>query len=704
MSRRHFYSCCGLLTLLGTAANADPAGEPATLQMDWGELHLKTTSPTQSPPRRGSGTPAVVPAQGKLPPSTRSRPGKPRPVYLEWSEIYFQTEVQYENERQVTGSPGSVFTRSQTLVEPVMGLGVNGSVYHPNLMQFHLDTELGLTWQDTQVDPGGSASDGKFLQRYHGTVDFLTQKPFATSFFASKEMTYREYDFFSRFRVDSESYGGRTGYAAGPVPFSISAQHYQEVLDNPQRPMEYRQDTVSFQAQNGRGLFDGNTRLAYNVNDFTRRDDGFSTTHGLAQNLNLTDNEVFGAQKQVRLASLFNYSSLTQTEFPTDLLMAQENLRLQHSPKLDSYYTYSFNTSTAGESEATTHAANAGVNYEFQPDLNAGLDAQGNTAHSAATGSSLETESLGGGLSAQYTPTLSTWSRLAVSDAGHFDHEDRKASGYNQFIPDEVITLNNFDYAILSQPEVLPSTIMVWDNTRPEGYAPIDYEVWTDGATTRIRRSFGSTIPATATVHVRYYAALQGSATYDTLANNASFRLDLWNGLLGLYGHWTYQTYNGGENLLLRTLDDKTIGMDSAWRWFRASAEYETVESNLSPYDQTRLTQSAHFQPGEKTDLSLNANESWANYRDTHLQQNSYGFVARLQQQLTARMAGGAEAGLRIERGATFDRDLATCRLWLDWAVGKLTVKASYEFNAANQQSDKQERHYFFVRLRRDFQ
>ena len=113
--------------------------------------------------------------------------------------------------------------------------------------------------------------------------------------------------------------------------------------------------------------------------------------------------------------------------------------------------------------------------------------------------------------------------------------------------------------------------------------------------------------------------------------------------------------------------------------------------------------QSAHFQPGSKTDLSLNADEGWTDFMDTHLSQTSYGFVGRLQQQFTSRLSGGAEAGMRIERGDTFDQNLATCRLWLDWNIGKLTVKASYEYNNESQQAASQDRHYVFVRIRRDF-
>jgi len=175
--------------------------------------------------------------------------------------------------------------------------------------------------------------------------------------------------FFSRVRVDSQEYGMRSGYAAGPVPFTFGLQHYYETEESATRPRDFQQDTLSLTAQNHRKQLDGTTRLSYNLTDFTRHDDGFNTTRGLAQNLNLTDNEQFGGQKQAQLTSLLNYSSLSQTLVPTDQLLAEEDLHLQHTRRLDSFYTYMFNASSAGDSDANTHDLRAGLNYQWLPDF-----------------------------------------------------------------------------------------------------------------------------------------------------------------------------------------------------------------------------------------------------------------------------------------------------------------------------------------------
>lgn len=717
MSRQRLIYCSGLLALMG--ATADAAADDLLRQMDWGQLHLKTeaqcereklmtnapaASPSREPTPVTPATGAAAPHPSRLNALAARKPpsGKPKALRLEWGEVYLLTEVQYEREGQQAGTTS--LTREQTLVDPAVGVGVSGSLYHPNLVQFQLATELGLDWKTSSETPGASESNGRFLQRYHGSIDFLDQKPYAASLFGDKDMTYREYDFFSRVRVDSESYGGRAGYTAGPVPFTVSVQHYDEFQDDPVRPQNYFQDTLWLTAQNRRRIYDGQTRMNYNLTRFDRRDDGYSDLGGLTQSLSLFDTENFGWLADPRLTSLLNYNRVSQTAQPTEKLLAQENLRLQHTSKLESFYEYSFDQTSAGTSEANTHDGRVGITYQRTPHLTLGGDAHGTLTEAASPGSSLDTKSYGVGANAQYSRPLASWVTLTASDGGSWDREDRNASGSEQTIIGEPHAHSDSTVTFLNQPTVNEASIQVWDTTRTTNFVNnLDYKITQVGTLTQIQRLTGGQIADGSAVAVDYTAGLQNSSSFDSLANNASFRVDFWKGLLGFYGHWDWQVYNGGEGLLLRRLDDKTVGVDSSWRWFRAGAEYEIVDSNLAPYERKRLFQSAQFQPVVGTDVSLNADQNWTDYQDNNLHQSSYGFIARCQQRLTSHLSTTIEGGVRFERGETFDRDYATCRAGLDWAVGKLTVKLTYEYNDENYLTDTQDRHYVFLRIRRDF-
>ena len=191
--------------------------------------------------------------------------GLPRTFSLQVAETYLRTDVEMERQLQEAGTPSTSVTRQRVLIQPALGLGLNGWAYHPNLLQYSSQTEFGLSWQDTRIDPGQHGTDSQFLQRYHLFLDFLSQKPYALALSADKDMTYRDYDFFSRVRVDSERYGARGGYSAGAVPINVAYQHYNETVDDPTRPTKFSQDTVSLTANSLRRSGQATTQLSYNL-------------------------------------------------------------------------------------------------------------------------------------------------------------------------------------------------------------------------------------------------------------------------------------------------------------------------------------------------------------------------------------------------------------------------------------------------------
>lgn len=96
-------------------------------------------------------------------------------------------------------------------------------------------------------------------------------------------------------RVDSERFGFRSGYSAGPVPFVVSFQHYDEDVSDLSRPTHFTEDLLSFTANSLRRAGKSSTQLTYNFNSYQRDDDGFSHQSGLNQNLSVFDSENFGA-------------------------------------------------------------------------------------------------------------------------------------------------------------------------------------------------------------------------------------------------------------------------------------------------------------------------------------------------------------------------------------------------------------------------
>ena len=435
-------------------------------------------------------------------------------------------------------------------------------------------------------------------------------------------------------------------------------------------------------------------------------DDGFNTQTGVRQYVSLTDRERFGAQDWIQLNSLLNYNLLTGTVAPNASLLFDENLQLQHSPRVSTTYEYGVNNNSAGTADSLGQRGRFSVAHRLYDNLTSVFDLQGDTTTSRSPGSSLNSSSYGVGLSEQYTRHLSSWGNLTLGYNGEYDRQNRQANGQFLLVANESHVLTDGTTKFLNQPFVQTGTVVVTDPTGTIRYqVDLDYQLIAHGPLTEIRRiaSLTSHIPNGGTVLVDYTATLQPSASYDTIANAVNFRLDFWNNHLGLFGHWSTIEYPGAQQLVLRTVDTKSIGLDTTWQWAHASAEYETSRSNLSPYDSYRLSESAQWQPCAGANLSLNLDQSWTTFRDTHLNDTLYGATVRSQFRFPNNLCWVVEGGVHVEHGPSYQQEIESVRTGLDWAVGKLTLKLDYQYSTQRYSTDMSERHLFSLRVRRSF-
>jgi hypothetical protein len=156
--------------------------------------------------------------------------------------------------------------------------------------------------------------------------------------------------------------------------------------------------------------------------------------------------------------------------------------------------------------------------------------------------------------------------------------------------------------------------------------------------------------------------------------------------------------------LLVQDLNIYTFGTDVAWRIFRAGAEYEIYESNLSNYRTTRLFESVAFQPDDASSLGVDFTQSWTDYVDANRSEERYSFIARYHRVLTWRLGVDLDTGFLLRRGEGVDQTLATCRPGLQYTYGKTSLKAGYDFEYEMfLDSEERTKHMFFVRLKRVF-
>lgn len=634
---------------------------------------------------------------------------------LRISEINVGTEVEGDWERRSVSNSGQAISRKTIYAVPTLGLGLEGSVYHPNLLEFKLDTESGIGWQETSVNVagGGSRSDALYLMRYHAHVSILKEKPYAISLFAENEHTTRDYDFFTRATVDQQSQGARLGYTQGPVPFSLMFRHIREEISGHSRPTSLDEISLAFTASNEQSA--GNrTDLSYTFNDFSRQEADAYSQDGIYHSASLIDLKTFGDKDWIKLNSSLSYNQQDSDTTPFNqrgsiqrvnkLFSDHEHLKWQHSDQLISDYKYSFNWQDSGFLNSDGHAASASLRHQLFDSLTSTFDLHGQFFSSRGAETAIDTTRYGIGLNEHYTKRLGSWGRITLGYGGLLDREERQTMGQVIFIVGEEHTLEDGVISFLNQPRVNVASIQVWDATGNLLYRPLlDYLVLTHGERTEVRRVAGGLIPNGARVRVDYTATAQPSDSFHTIAHQMQARLDFFNGLVGIYGYLNLQENEGGESIILEDVNDKVIGLDLAWRWFRSGVEYQVYDSNLSPYRTLRLFQNFTIEANEDTTLSLDLGQSWSTFPRSDRDLATYHAIARSRTRLHPSLALNLEGGVRFQDGQGYDQQLATARADLEFRSGKLAVQAGYLYEDETFLEETRLRHFFYLRAKRQF-
>lgn len=629
---------------------------------------------------------------------------------LKISDVNVGLQVENEMETRRTKSSPDEISVDRLYVAPTLGLDMVGSVYHPNLLQYTFGTETGFGWQELDTrGPAAAAFTGTrqeqgLLQQYNGQFTFLPQKPYTTTLFVNKASSFREVDFFNRITVDSQGYGGYAGYSRGPVPFTISAVHQEEVERGLQRNLSTKEDTLSLNARHERSP-GGTTTLSYTLNQFNRQQPSVPTDTGLNHTVSLFDNSVLGKNDRLGFSTSLFYNRLNRLVLPSSSFSAQESVVLKHTKTLESQYTYSFDTRSSGAVDTGNQRGRALLRHHLYDSLVSSVDFEAQNFESQSSETSLASKGYGFGWSENYTKRLGSWGRLGLGYSWRGSQEDRESTGRFQQILNEQHALSDRVITFLAQPLVIRSSIRVTDPSGTTIYQELlDYLIIEQGSLTEIKRVPGTTrILDGGAVAVDYRVVASPTTSFSTFANQAQIRLDLFNRLLGVYGRVNLVDHDGGETVILQEIADKVAGVDVTWRWLHAGSEYEIFDSNLAPFNSLRVFETLTFEPAGSATLNFDFGQSHQLFRDTGVSQMSYHFIGRFKWRITYGLSYELEGGVRIIEGRGLDQQLTTIRTGLDFSYGKLTASLGYEFQDEVYIGELRQRQFMFLRVKRSF-
>ena len=620
-------------------------------------------------------------------------------------------EVEGEWERGNLRGAGSIFQRHYYYAAPTLSLQFRGSVYHPNLLEFDLRVEDGLSWQEQYVNQSVGASGAgtetktQFLQRYHGHLDLLREKPYAMTLYADKDHNFRKYDFYSRAVVDTQRLGGRWGYATGPLPFGITFNHLEEDTTGLSRPSEMKEDTFTFDLRPTRHR-NAATSFSYTFDKYSRQESGFPIQQGTYHTANLSDSETWGSDDRYRLHSGWFYSRLTDAPVPNRSLRIHENLAVKHSKRLSSFYNLAYDSRSSGPSDHHGYSGQAALRYQPWECLSSAVDLHGLGQDSTSPGSSSASRRYGLGLNEILTKPLGNKVTLSAGYNGTYDWQRQDNAGQILAIVGEAHVLTDGAVTYLKQAGVILATIRVTD---PLGkvYPPHVYQVIPHGNLVEIKRlnliGDPNVIPDGGTVLVDYQIQAQPTAKYAILSHQFQLRLDFFRRLLGSYGRANLVDHFGAAGIVVQNVRSLTGGVDLNWRWLRAGAEYEDYDSNLAPFTDKRLFQSLFFELHDTASLNFDFNQGWTWFRDTDRHRTSYDFRSRYRMRLSRYWAWNTEGGMRFERGPGFDQNLGIFNTGMEYARGQLTVKINYDLQSQDYLGDERRRNFFSLRLMRAF-
>jgi hypothetical protein len=581
------------------------------------------------------------------------------------------------------GSSSENYTR--LFIGPELQLGLDGSIYHPNLARFSLtmDGALGQSWQ--QTGSGGTSASTQqleYLGNLHTTLSLLNNKPYASTIMAGVTHSFQEYDFFNQTTVDTRSYGFRTGYQDGPVPFNINYQHLDETETGLNENSTTVQDTLNLTA--GWAHPFGATQFSYGLTDFSQSSNGGGASTGLGQNVGLNDTETFGGRQQMTLNSDLGYSWEDSGGSPNDNLNADSHLNVQHTPNLSTYYDMSYSRTTSGPDVADYYNVDSGVRHQLYESLSSDLEGYAQRSDVTGPDGASDTTEFGVSLSEGYSKQLNADTHLSISASGGIDHTEVDQSGSEVPVIDEPDTFQASmgDTFPLKQPDVITSSIQIYSDTlHTKQYVEgTDYTVSQNGQLTYITRLTGvSTIPQGATVYVSYNYNTMPSGSYDTDSEGLQVRLDFFNGLLGVYGNANLVQNNASAGLVVQDITAYAAGADVSWRFLRAGAEYQIYDSTFSSYRAARLYETMNFAPDTESSLSFSFAQSWTTYLDNGLSEAVYSFINHYHRRLTRNWGFDLEDGISLTSGTGVDQTVATVRPELEFAIGKFSLKVSYE-------------------------
>jgi hypothetical protein len=649
---------------------------------------------------------AGLTGSGDAPAQTRYVQPQVDPQWMRFNIRDTSLGLAAEGERSVvkSQSSGADSSYERLFFGPSLGLNFDGSIYHPNLLQYSVESDNIFGWnKERTTQPGGPQTRDEFqyLGRFSSRADVLPGKPYHGSLFGGYSHDYRDYDVFNRAIVDNWNYGARADWDLHPMSFGASYHHYDDQISTLSGLSSSSSDTVGLSVAHTRDA--GQTSLGGSYSQYSHLDYG-TAGRGSSYSASLADTEQFGDRRQGRLESSISYFRQDYVGQPNEQFTGQGNLTVEHRPTLTSSYGLTFDRYQTDSLTSDNVHAQAQLQHRLYESLTSTLLVRGANYEVTAPLSSGYTRRYGVGWSEHYTKTLSPTTRLTINSSLRGDHVEQQNLGS---IQNEAHTYGAGGAPpgtfFLNTQNAKWSSVAVWKTDRSQRYIRgIDYELFLNGTVTQVQRLAGSIMDAS--VVVDYDVEPLPGGQYEALAETFEVRFSLLNNRWALYTRGSLSWNNAPATMRISDVANYAFGTDYTWRWLRAGAEYSIYDSGYARYNMTRLYESANVRFSNATSAGLDFSQSWLDYTSSDRQEQNYRFTAFIHRAMSRHLRLNARGGYDLRVGPGVDQELVAFRFDLDYNIGRTTLTAAYDYeHDVFLESDVRYRHLFTLRVQRAF-
>lgn len=559
-----------------------------------------------------------------------------------------------ETSYQLKASQGELASSTENTLQEDYRVGVDYAIYRPRLLHGEVNLDIRADQNlYTGSDRSTKQTNGVGLL-YDISGIFLDRFPYPLSFNYSSNITEVPREFASSYRQQTDNLALQLPIASQLMPIVFSYNRNTSQTNGLEIDSTTKSETYTF---------GGSHHL--------KNSQTFFTVSGTKTNLGSEDGDdqrSSNIDANLNNTFEFNTADLNRMLYTRAHVVTQRGLNESRTTDLnaslnwdlgkalESGADYSFSLRDEPTQDQTSHNARAWLQHQLFKSLFTRLEVEG-TNRTLNGGSE---KSGGGGVSFNYRKLLPAQSSLHLNAAKHYMVTSNHLDQGNQGIFGEPQTVGNLYVFTLSQQNIAPDTVVVWNESRTVRYSKgSDYDVRTSGLDTEIVILVDTTrIKLNDKLSIDYKMLVNSNITYGTTRNTLGADLSLREGKYRMYTNWN----DTSQELISGAADQVNL---TGTRSLRAGFETRMEEASTLLFEYDKLTSSAESSQTFKS--AYTSSGSW--------RQGRYNFSATdryimRESKLLNRNGNSSDSSNVFSAGGSYSTSLMT--------IAQMTATANY--------------------------